>query len=331
MSSASWDEVAAHLSAARRPLIFSHVGPDGDAFGSALGLMWLLRAQGKAAEVSFEDPLLDTFRFLPGSEQVADRPMGDHDLLVAVDGSDGERYGRHFSAALHDPARPPVICIDHHKTNTRFADVNWVDSQFAATAHMIYHLAVQGGWPINAEAATCLATGCVTDTNAFSTDHTTPAVLEAVADLMRHGASLGEIVRYGMHLRSAADALLWGRILSTLQIEEGVAWAVSRQADRQALDASESDGSGISNFLRNIVGVGIGILFTEVEPSLVRVSLRSLPAYDVSHVALAFGGGGHAQASGATLTLPLDEAIEQVVQAAQAVVRSTPPASALPA
>ncbi|MGH2543076.1 MAG: DHH family phosphoesterase, partial [Ardenticatenaceae bacterium] len=256
MREAPLDLILYYIQRARRILVFSHVGADGDAYGSALGLMWLLREEGKEIEVSFEEPLLPIFSFLPGAGQIADRAVTDHDLIIAVDGSDEGRYGANFSSLYASVRRPVIIGIDHHKTNTRFADVNWVDSDYAATAQMIHVLARHAGWPVAADAATCLATGCVTDTNAFSTDHTTPELLETVADLMRAGAPLSRIIRHSMNTRSQTDGRLWGHILSTIEIEDHVAWATSRAVDRRAVGAQESDGSGIATFLRNLIGIG---------------------------------------------------------------------------
>jgi phosphoesterase RecJ-like protein len=318
------DQIVRQIEGAQRILIFSHVRPDGDAVGSALGLMWLLRARGKAAELSFEDPVPMTLRFLPGAEEIENRPLDGHDLILAVDGSDAERYGAHFSAARVSGVL--VICIDHHKTNTRFAALNWVDGRYAATAEMLYHLARHAGWSIDERAAHCLATGCVTDTNAFSTGHTTPEVLETVADLTRHGAALSTIIYYTMHLRTQADAMLWGRVLSTLRVERGVAWALNRLADRQEVGAQEEDGGGLVTFLVDIIGVNVAILFNEVDGQTTRLSMRSAGGYDVSNLALAFGGGGHAQAAGATLNLPLEEAVARVIPQAAAIARASTPA-----
>ncbi len=206
------DEMINHLMQAEKILIFSHVKPDGDAFGSALGLMWLLRMQGKIADVSFADPVSVNFRFLPGQDEVDDRSVEGYDLVVAVDGSDEKRYGNHFSEFWkakqkeENVALPFLLGIDHHKTNTLFSDLNWVDSHYVATAQMIYDLAQYAQWPICQKAATCLATGCVTDTNVFSTDHTTPDVLENVAALIRQGAPLPKIIYQAISLRTASDA-----------------------------------------------------------------------------------------------------------------------------
>jgi bifunctional oligoribonuclease and PAP phosphatase NrnA len=322
MSDEVLDTILRRVDGARSVLLFSHVSPDGDAAGSSLGLLWLLRGLNKHAQISFEDPLPPSFCFLPGAEEVADRPLKGHDLVIALDGSDADRYGANFTVILQSEERPFIIGIDHHKTNTRFADLNWVDSNYAATAQMVYHLARYAGWPIPVEAAICLATGCVTDTNAFSTDHTTPEVLEDVAGLMRKGAPLAQIIRTSMHSRTFAEAALWGRILSTARVGDGVAWAVNRVEDRADVGAGENDGGGIATFLRNIKGVHIGIHFVEVDERTVRVSMRSRPGYDVSGLALEIGGGGHAQAAGATLNMSLEEACALVVAGARVVSRA---------
>lgn len=316
-------QIVQQIEAAQRILIFSHVRPDGDAVGSALGLMWLLREQGKVAEVSFEDPVPLSLRFLPGAEEIDNQPLTDQDLILAVDGSDADRYGANFAAArLHGPL---VICIDHHKTNTQFGALNWVDGQATATAQMLYQLAKFAGWAISANAALCLATGCITDTNAFSTNHTSPEVLETVADLMRRGAPLAMIIRNVMHLRTQAEAMLWGRVLATLKVESGVAWALNRVADRRDVGAVGEDGSGLGTFLRDIIGVNISILFNEVDEQTTRISMRSEPGYDVSGLAVALGGGGHAQAAGATLASSLEEAVTRVVPEATAIAQAATP------
>ncbi len=316
------DQIASRIDVARRILVFSHVAPDGDAVGSALALMWILRALDKEVEVSFEDAMPPFLAFLPGANEVSDRPLAGHDLIIAVDGSDATRYGANFTRAYNAAECPPIIGIDHHKTNTRFADTNWVDSSDAATAQMILVLARHAWWPMPRAAAICLATGCVTDTNGFTTDHTTATVLEDVAALMRQGAPLAKIIRQTMSSRTRADVALWGRILSTLEVEDSVAWALNRAADRAAVGAGEEEGGGIATFLRNIEGVNIGLLFMEVAPQTVRLSARAEVGYDVSDLMLALGGGGHAQAAGATLEMSLDEAVALVVPQARAITRA---------
>lgn len=315
MSSAPPPNLIRLLEGARRPLIFGHLRPDGDAVGSALGLMWLLRERGAAAEVSFADPLPRSVRFLPGASEIENRPASGHDLLVALDGSDAERYGDAFSAARR--AGVPAALIDHHQTSTDFLADRWVDPAATATAEMIYLLARAAEWKIDPRAAICLATGCVTDTNAFTTDHTTPEVLETVATLVRLGAPLSTIIREAMHLRTVTEARLWGRVLATLQVDGAVAWVLNRRSDRREVGGTEGDAGGIGSFLRNIIGVRVAIQFIELDNGRVRISLRSEPSVDVGSLALSYGGGGHRQAAGATLDGPLERAVRDVTRQAR--------------
>lgn len=310
--------IVSRIESANSIVIFSHISPDGDAIGSALGLWWILHSMGKSVCLSFRDPAPENMQFLPGIEQVQPNAWDGEDLLLCVDGSDAERYGPDFTEAREKNIY--TITIDHHQTNTLFADINWVDSMYVATAQMIYDLARHAGWSLTWEAATCLATGCVTDSNGFSTDHTTPVLLETVADLMREGAPLPKIMYYTRGLRTPTDALMWGKILSNLRIENGVAWAISYAADRNALRAEEGAGGGISTFVRDISGVKIGVMFTEVGPQEIKISMRSDKAYDVGNLAFSLGGGGHRQAAGATLLMPIADALDTVIPKVKALV-----------
>ena len=119
--------------------------------------------------------------------------------------------------------------------------------------------------------------------------------------------------------------MLWGRVLSTLRVENGVAWALNRVADRKAVGAREQDGDGLGTFLRDIIGVNVAILFSEVDGQTTRLSMRSERGYDVSDLAFSLGGGGHPQAAGATLNLPLEEAVAQVIPQAAAIARGSTP------
>jgi phosphoesterase RecJ-like protein len=282
------------------------VSPDGDAFGSALGLMWGLRALGKTATVSIADPVPFNFHYLPGWEEIAPRQPTDEDLIVTVDGADAERLGAGFSQAL--VGNRPVVVIDHHVTNPRFGTFNWVDPRYPACAEMIYELLQVLKVPISPEIATCLLTGIATDTMGFTTDHTTAQVVQVAGELMRAGGDLPFILKQAYATRSLADARVWGRVLMTLQVEGHIAWAENRLADRRAVNATEEDGSGIASFMRGIEGVCIAALFVERDDGTTRVSLRSTAGWDIAQVAVALGGGGHPQAAGVTLEAPLAEA-----------------------
>ncbi|HYN87400.1 MAG TPA: bifunctional oligoribonuclease/PAP phosphatase NrnA [Ardenticatenaceae bacterium] len=300
------DAVAALLLRCRRALIFSHLNPDGDAIGSSLGLMWGLRVLGKEARVSIADPVPFNYRFVPGAGEITPRAPTDEDLIVLVDGSDPERFGPDFR--VETVGDLPTAVIDHHITNNFFGTVNWVDPSYPACAQMIYELLQALDVPITPQIATCLLKGIATDTIGFSTDHTTPEIVQAASELMRAGGSLPLILKQAYSTRTLADVRLWGRILLTLQVDGHLAWAENRREDRDAVGATQADGEGITNFIRTIEGVAVAALFIERAEGGTKVSLRSDRGWDVAAVAQQLGGGGHVQAAGVTLNLPLKQA-----------------------
>ena len=176
-NAATLAEIAAILREARRVLAFCHVNPDGDALGAMLGLGWLLRPDRslKTCQVSCvcADPVPAKLAFLPGAEQITTAPPpGPWDVVVALDSSDAKRLGEPFRPADFAPA--PIIVIDHHITNLRFGDLNYVDTSAASTSEIVVALADALAAPISREAAVCLLTGVVTDTLSFRTSNVTP-------------------------------------------------------------------------------------------------------------------------------------------------------------
>ena len=143
------------LKAAKKLVIVSHVSPDGDTLGSSLALMHALRALGKDVIMNVDDDISTVYSFLPGIQEYrrfgADETI-EADLLVIIDASSADRAGNAMEVV-----RPgAVLNIDHHKTNTRFADYLYLDSDAAATAEIIYALLLEMGTEFTTDIATCI-------------------------------------------------------------------------------------------------------------------------------------------------------------------------------
>lgn len=317
--SKSKEAVADSLRTAERAIIFGHVNPDGDAIGSALGLMWALRQNGTPARVSFADKVPFNLDFLPGAEEVDERAPADDDLIIVLDSSDPERIGDMFLPNLR--ATHSVVNIDHHVTNEYFGTVNWVDDGYPAVAQMILHLLPLLDAQLDEQIATCLLTGFVTDTNAFSTPHTTPQLLADAGVLMAAGASLADIQRRAYTSRSLSEVRLWGEVLQTLTYENRLVWATSTPEMRTRVNAGENDSGGMSTFLLTIREAYIAAMFTLLDDGNVKVSMRAEPGYNVAELAAELGGGGHPAAAGVTLEMTLDDAVETVVSRLKAILR----------
>jgi len=297
------------LCVAQHVLVVTHVGPDGDAIGSLLGLGGLLGDQGKTVTMACQDPVPETYRFLAGSELVLQQVDRRPDLLVSVDCADRERMGENFASL----AGVPLINIDHHVTNTLFGDVNWIEPSYASTTQMILELAEGLGWQLRPPVADCLLCGLVTDTRSFRTPNVNGETIGAAQRLMAAGASLAQVARQALDLRSLGSVRLWGEAVNALQLRDGILWTHVTRAMRQRWSVEDREMSGLSNFLSGVREARVVAVFTEAEDGDVDVSLRAQPGLDVAQVALRLGGGGHPLASGLTMKGDLEEVEQRVL------------------
>lgn len=296
-------------------LCVSHINPDGDAYGSLLGMGWILQHLGKNPVLAMHDRTPADFRFLPGSEQIiSPGAVADtYDLIICLDASSPDRMGAVFRSEVHGPL--PLLVIDHHVTNTRFGTWNWVAPDYAATCQMLVTLAEALAVPLTGSLADCLLTGIVTDTLGFRTSNTTPAVMEAAVQLMKGGANLADIVARTLSRRSARVFQLWGMVLSTLHLEEGVIWVTLNREQMQR--AGTKDDGQLSSMLVTATEANISATFTEKVDEkgqlAVECSFRAKPGFNVGTLAFQLGGGGHPPASGCTLPGTLAEVTARVV------------------
>lgn len=293
-------------------LVISHVMPDADTLGSALGLAWALRARGIEVRLSCADPLPERLLFLPGSEGFAARTRSDEELVIAVDCSDIERLG-----PIHDLVhltQVPLINIDHHVTNTHFGDAHLVVER-SSTAELIYELLCYLGIPLDVPVATCLLAGLVSDTRSFRTSNTTADSLRTAVALVKAGASLPWVADALFNHRSRYILPLWGEAFARAQSEDGLLWTEVSQEMLSRAGADPTASSGLVNFISTLDGVQVAVVFCEIGGGIVDVGFRSRPGIDVSRVALALGGGGHPQASGCQVKGSLEEVKARVLAA----------------
>lgn len=314
-----WAGAATLLVSAQDVIIVTHVIPDGDAIGSLLGLTWALRQLGKNVTPAVDGGVPDFLKFLPGAEDVRASLDGVRsDLVVAVDCGDVARMGQVGVAATANGVS--VVNLDHHISNTRFGAANLVDPESVSASEIIFDWLPRLGVSLDDRIATCLLTGLVTDTLCFRTNNVTAPVLGKAQRLMEAGAPLFEITQRGLMTMPFADIQLWAAVLPTVRLDEGVIWIVIDQATRQQVPASERADSGLVSFLLSAEEACIAAIFREKVDGRIELSLRAVPGYNVSKVAVALGGGGHILASGATIDGPLDAVLERVLPLLRAAV-----------
>jgi len=308
------------ISRAQRIFLIAHVDPDGDTIGSTLALAHTLRKMGKNCSLACADPIPKAFSFLPGVQEFGTPRIKNEDLIIAVDDSHPDRFGKAYE---HVPSLDiPILNIDHHMTNPMFGTVNVVRTEAAATAEIVFDLLQDWGVPLDPLLATYLLTGLVTDTRCFSTSSTTARSLDVAAQLMRAEASLTEIIENVFERRELATLHLWGKILDQTKLDDQLVWSINTLDMQNQCQAQSDDGDGIVNLLTTAREAKAAIVFKEREKGRIEISIRSRPGVDISPIAVHFGGGGHPQAAGSMLEGDLEQVIPQVLTKAKEVLDS---------
>ena len=298
---------------AERIMAIAHIAPDGDCLGSLLALGHALKVLDKKVTLVCADPVPEAFDFLPGHQLVTQDPRGDFDLLISLDSSDIERMGAAYRPAAY--AGIPLINIDHHATNVHYGTVSWVETSASSTAELVFDLIEEMAVPITPGIALCLLTGIVTDTRCFRTSNTTVRTMSSATSLMQAGASISQITEQVMNRRPLAEIKCGVPPSTSCKLGARDLGRITEEMRNQSGANSHDAATGLVSFITSAREADVGIVFTEKPDQSVEVGFRSIPGVDVSQTAFRLGGGGHAQASGCTLSGSMDEVVAQVLAA----------------
>ncbi len=317
LDSSKFREIDEMVAEAATILCVSHVGPDGDAVGSLLGMYWILRALGKSADTALQDQIPESLAALPGALAVLPpaRVADHYDLIICLDASSPDRMGRVYRHDSHGDI--PVLVIDHHVTNTYFGTANWVEPNCAATCQMLVYLAQAWSVPLTGEIAECLLTGIVTDTLCFRTSGTDANVMAVATLLMEGGANLADITAQTLNRRKYSSMRLLAMVLPDVQFQNHVIWATISQEQLELSNHRVEDDLQLNSMLISTEGADMSAVFTEKQADdgspAVECSFRAKPGFDVSALAYKLGGGGHPPASGCTIPGSPADVAAQVV------------------
>jgi len=306
-------ELAGWLEARDDIAIVSHVNPDGDAVGSSLGVMFALEQLGKRCFVSLAEPAPETYRYLPRFDSIVlpeDAPFAPRYVLV-VDCAGRDRVGS--AVSLIDGAEG-FASLDHHRTSEPYGEVSVLDISAAATAELIMRLIDALGVELTPGIALCLYTGIIYDTGNFAHSNTTAQTLRYAARCADFGLDVASLNYRLFRERSASRTRLLGNALSGIEYLHAGRVALIRvtAAMKRACGATSEDTEKIVNYGVETVGVEVSLLAEEIEGGT-QLALRSRAYVDVSAVAAALHGGGHARASGATVKRPMEAVIRDAL------------------
>ena len=282
--------------------IVGHVRPDGDCIGSQLGLAFALQNAGKKVTVWNHDSIPQKYKFLNASGLFEKPRSGEKfDCVIATDCASFERLGRVGECIKN---RKVFVNIDHHESNTRYADVNWVSPREASTGELIFKLLKVARWPVTRPIADQLFTAVSTDTGSFQYPTTRPGTFHIGAELVTRGADLAKICDEVYQSYPLSRARLLKHVYSKFRLtaNDRIAWFWLKKKDFARTGAESDDTEGLIDHIRAIEPVVVACVFEELEPNLTRLSLRSKsPHVNVSEICRQFGGGGHPAAAGARI------------------------------
>ena len=279
-----------------RIILHRHGRPDGDAMGSQIGMKHIILENFPHKEVYMVGDKPGFFGFMEGAQvdEIPDSAYSGALAIILDCGSKSMISDDRYSLAAK------TVRMDHHIFCEKIADTEVVDTSYESCCGLVTEFAVQCGLKLNPLAAKSLYTGMVTDSGRFRYDGTTARTFRLASALMEQQFDTNELFRDLYADDFSSKQLKAKFILKILFTEKKVAYIYTTFEELQALNVDTFTVSrGMTNTMADIKGVDIWVNFTETEKGVL-CELRS-SKYNINPIAVKYGGGGHAKASGATV------------------------------
>jgi phosphoesterase RecJ-like protein len=316
------DQVAQKIRASRRIAITSHLRPDGDSLCTSLALAFAAELLNKEAAIINKDKTPYPFRTFPDFRkiQIGQIYPKAFDAVILLECADVSRSGQKNLDGYFK------INIDHHYSNDRYADIDWVQPQVSAVGEMAFALCQRLGIALTPQVANHLYCAIVSDTGCFQFSNTTAQAFKVCHQLVLAGANPIQISEALFHNYLPEKVRLMGQVLSTLEMNKAgdIAVITMFTKDLRALHLHEIETEDITTLARSIKSVSVVLFFKELGKETFRVSIRSKGEAHAAAIAEHFGGGGHAHAAGFTVYGPYRRLIKEIPKTIETLLRKAP-------
>ena len=314
----------AEIEKAEKILLHCHPSPDQDSVGSSLAMKMALEGLGKQVTLMIGDSHIPKWtKFLPSSETIVDKnyfeiEIKDFDLFIILDGNGTNRVSQ--LGEIIFPTSLETIVIDHHQ-GEGCGQINLITTDYPSTSSILVDLFKELKVNISVDMALCLMVGLHADTGGFKYPRTTANIFSIAAELADLAPHFTKVLNQIYSVNTVGSRRVMGHVLSTFEllVDGRLAVGAITQADFKKLgvDPEEVHNTGLPTMLRDIEGVEVGVILTEEQSGITKVSSRSADGekYDVAAVLKEFGGGGHKAAAGATIEGPLGEVKKDLIAA----------------
>lgn len=297
-------------------IITAHISPDGDAVGAGLALLKGVEKLNKNCKARFvlQDKIPDKLNFLALSKRAEiydEQKSYDFDLGICVDSATFERTG-----AVKDLFQDKyVINIDHHISNTKYGDINYVKN-ISSTSEIVYNLLKVWNVEIDVEMGESMYTGLVNDTGNFQHDNVTTKTFAMAGDLINLGVNNSKIIREFWNRYSMAGMKLLGKAMYEMEFfkDKKLAYFFLSNDELKRFNGRKEDTESIVERLIAFEDADVSLFLREDKPGFIKGSMRSKHSTDVNSIASNFGGGGHKKAAGFSSELPPEEILKIVLE-----------------
>ncbi|WP_339022868.1 bifunctional oligoribonuclease/PAP phosphatase NrnA [Spiroplasma endosymbiont of Crioceris asparagi] len=278
-------------------IILRHVLPDGDAYGSQLGLKSLILDNFKHKKVYAFGKEISYLNFV-GNMDVFQKQVFKNALVIVTDCGNIERIDIEDKQLLQQAKK--VIKIDHHPDVEPYGDISWVDTSFTSASEMVGYLSLKNNWYVNKKCAQIIYHGICTDSGRFLYEGTTSRTFDVASYLFKTNFDFKKLYK-NMYEKTWNDVLLNTRLINQAHItSKGVGYLIINKDIYKEFNIDPSTSGKFSNILSNIKEIKIWITFSWRTDNKWRVEFRSKDV-SINNLAIKLGGGGHRLASGAII------------------------------
>lgn len=313
------DQLRVLMTRSDRVLVVSHVDPDGDALGTQLAFAGYLKSLGKTVFLVRDGEIPPKYLSLPGIDSIKsidslgtipDKPAID--TMVALECPTIERAGKAIKF-IDDTVT--IVNIDHHRENSQFGILNWVDEKASSVGEMVYEYFEHIDYEIDPDSAVQLYAAILTDTGRFRYRSTSPRTMEIGGKLLALGVDPQKVCDSIYFEMPVSTLTLTGKVLNEIEFHhnDAICLLTLKQKHLSESKAEPAEAEGLVDYTMRGKGVIVGALLKEIDDQKTRVSLRSRDGINVAALAARFDGGGHFNAAGCTVPLPLKEAHAKIL------------------
>ncbi|AMP20402.1 hypothetical protein AZF37_03760 [endosymbiont 'TC1' of Trimyema compressum] len=302
----------------KRVCVTGHEAPDGDCIGSSLAMGYLMKQLGIETLVVNNDTIPSKYAFLQNNivvqklSSLTDVEKESIEVLIVLDSANEMRLGFNYREIFKN--LEAVFNIDHHISNNKFGDINYV-KPVGATAEIVTRIYLACQQIIDVEPATALYAGIMTDTGNLTYESTSYRTVNLVSRLYKMGAQTN-LVRRNIYENESINKLEALKIvLNNLNVSKSgeIAYTFLSKKDIDSLQLISGDAEGYVDYPRKLDTCEVALFLKEFEEDVVKVSVRTKEKIDANKLASSFGGGGHFRAAGFRKKGPILEVAESIV------------------